>query len=286
MKTYIAIDIGGTHIKGALVNSKGRMLSRRDIPTPRKRNDIIDLLHDFSELAREDTIAVGIGTAGPIDKKSDKIYPPNIPALYGFDLKRLNKSFELPLHIENDADCFALAESRFGAGKGKKNAIFITLGTGIGGSVMIDGKLLRGKDGAAGEVGHMVIDAFSEDHGSGIRGSFENMASGTSIGRRCGCTAEEASRRAHEGDEDAKKSFAMAGRYIGIGLASLTNIFNPEIFVLGGSVIRSRRFFQKEMRKEFKERSMRPAASAKIAFSRLDEPGIVGAAVSAIENSQ
>ena len=286
MSTYIAIDFGGTHIKGALMNDNGDFFEEKDVPTPKTKEDIINALCDFSKLAKKDTVAVGLGIAGPIDKNNGIIYPPNIKELDGFNITNIEEKFNLPIYIENDANCFALAESRFGVGKNHKNAIFITLGTGIGGGIMVNGEIIEGKDGAAGEIGHIVIDAFSNEFSSGIKGSLENMASGTAIGRRCGCSAYEASIKASNGDLNAKKSFSLAGKYMGIGFASLANIFNPEIFIIGGSVIKSKEFFEEEMRKEFKDRCMMPAGTAEIKFSKLKEPGIIGAGVTAIEMSK
>lgn len=286
MTTYLGIDIGGTNIKGALVDLKGNMLTLKECPTPKNKDDIIEAISSFSEMCQEDTEAVGIGIAGPIDKKNGLIYPPNITVLDGFDTNTLIDRFQLPVLVENDANCFALAVHRFGEGKGTRDSIYVTLGTGIGGGIMVNGKLLEGKDGAAGEIGHIIIEASSDQYHSGVKGSMENLASGTAIGRRCGMSAEEASDRAREGDEKAKASFAEAGRYLGIGLASLANVFNPEIIVIGGSVIRSREFFEEEMHKAFKERCRKPACTAKIQFSSLNEPGIIGAAVRAIEGHE
>ncbi len=286
MATYLGIDIGGTGIKGALVDENGKMLAQKNCHTPKEKKDIIEAISAFSELSREDTLAAGIGIAGPIDKKNGLIYPPNITALDGFDTNILSDKFQLPVLIENDANCFALAVHRFGEGKGTQDSIYVTLGTGIGGGIMVNGKLLEGKDGAAGEIGHIIIEASSEQYHSGVKGSMENLASGTAIGRRCGTSAEEAGKRAKEGNEAAKASFAEAGRYLGLGLASLANVFNPEVIVIGGSVIRSREFFEKEMHESFKERCRRPACTARIIFSSLEEPGIIGAAVRAMEGQQ
>ncbi len=284
MVTYVGIDAGGTNIKGGLVSPTGKILNISSVPTASTKNRIIeDIGNLVYELSREDTASFGLGIAGPIDKKG-RVYPPNIRCLRGVNIKSYINRYNIPGNLENDSNCFLLGERFFGGCKKNNDILGITLGTGTGGSIMIDGKLFRGKDGAAGEIGHMVLDCNDDKRHDSIPGSFENIASGTAIERRFKekygekYSCEEIAKIAKK-DKRADSVLKDAWGSIGIASASLANIFNPEVIVLGGSVSRTFKDYKRYMKKEFDKRCIKTSKSTKIMLSNLENPGIIGAAV-------
>jgi len=288
----LGIDVGGTHIKGVRLNRK-KILKTVDVPTPKDKKKIILAIKDvISELKVKGVKHIGIGIAGPINRDTGKIYPPNIPALHGVNFFKEFK-YTIPTKIENDANCFVLAEQKMGAAKGHKHVLGITLGTGIGGGILIHGKIFRGRDGAAGEVGHMIIDAQYNSPGYAIKGSFESLCSGRAIEQRAhmiihqnshtilkrSATVKDMITAAEQGDSLAKLILADAGTYLGIALASLINIFNPDCIVLGGSVAHAFPHFKTTMEKQIAQRGMEPGKNVAIVQSNLELSGAIGAAL-------
>jgi glucokinase len=288
----IGVDVGGTHIKAVRLQGK-KILKTVDVPTPKDKKKIILVIKDvISELKVKGVKHIGIGIAGPIDRDTGKIYPPNIPALHGVNFFKEFK-YKIPVTIENDANCFVLAEQKMGAGKKHKHVLGITLGTGIGGGIVLNGKLYRGRDGAAGELGHMVIDAQYNSPGYEIKGSFESLCSGRAIENRAhtiihqnthtvlkrSAKVSDMIAAAQQGDSLAKLILADAGTYLGIALASLINIFNPECIVLGGSVAKALPYFRSTMDKQIAQRGMEPGKYVEIVQSKLEMSGAIGAAL-------
>ncbi|MFW6230611.1 MAG: ROK family protein [Nanoarchaeota archaeon] len=294
MKTVIGIDAGGTSIRAGLVTKHGKLLQVIAEPTP-KKNILATIKAMIKKLRRDDTIAVGIGIAGPIDQKKGTIYPPNIPSLKGTNLKKAFRRLSLPVVIENDSNCFILAEQKKGAAKGYRDVIGITIGTGIGGGIIINNNLYTGKDGSAGEFGHITIDATCQTPGYPINGSLESMASGRATERRARELVMENTRTiirknptmpdiitaAKQEDSLALMILDDLGRHLGTGIASILNAFDPECIVLGGSVAQALPLFRESMKDEIKKRSVEPARSSAIIQAKLDHPGIIGAALAA-----
>ena len=288
-KVVLGIDVGGTRIRVGVVTDNGELLKVITEKTPRDKKEILSKINEMvkSVIFRE-VCAIGIGIAGPIDKKSGKIYPPNIKSLTGVNIFKEFKKYNIPVSIENDSNCFAIAEHKFGTGVGKKNILGITIGTGIGCGIIIDDKLYLGKDGAAGEVGHIIINSDAKGVGRGVKGSFENLASGTAISRRAKESGlEETSLenliKIMNKNKKAKTVISETGGYMGVGLASLINIFNPEIIVLGGSVGNCLKYFRKEVNREINSRGIMPSKKVKIVTSKLRYPGVLGAGIIALE---
>ncbi len=259
----VGVDLGGTNVRAAAVDRKGKVLGTAERPTevPRGTRRILEnILSVATEAARPlqarglAPLAIGMGAPGPIDKNTGIIYQaPNIPQWKRFPLRqRLSQLFSCPVFVENDANAATLGEGWVGAARGKKNFLMLTLGTGVGGGVVSEGRLVHGARGMAGELGHVVVEAHGPHCNCGGRGCIETYASATGIKRMVKEKAKdqktwsryanaqgeidvaEVYRAAKAGDRLAKEVLTLAGSYLGIAMASLINIFNPEMIVVGG----------------------------------------------------
>ena len=283
----IGIDLGGTKIAAALATPSGRILTDVNIPTEadQGKNRVIDnikkAVYALIRGQKTQISCMGIGVPGPIlYEKGIVIEPPNLPGWKRVNLKKvLEKEFKVPVHLDNDANCAALAEAYFGAGRKARHFIYITISTGIGGGIIIDRKLYRGAIGAAGEFGHMIIDPRGPKCGCGNFGCFEALASGTAIKKRAGMDAISVELAARQGDKKAIKVIEKTAHYLAIGIANLVNIFNPEMVILGGGVSKMRELLLTPIRKEFKKYALTlPAKNVKIVRAKLgSESGVLGA---------
>ncbi|MCX6010556.1 MAG: ROK family protein [Chloroflexi bacterium] len=264
----LGIDLGGSKILTAVVDSQGEMLSSDESITPatKGREAVIQSILDSSHrvlkqasVALSQICAIGVGAAGISNPEAGILFTsPNLPAVRDVPLRdimqeRLGKK----TFLINDANAAALGEFYFGAARGVCNFIYITLSTGIGGGIVIDGKIYTGAIGAAGEVGHMTIDDNGPICNCGNRGCWEMLASGTALAREAKhrikegvrtsileyaegdmekVTAQVIHSAAQQDDSLAKELIARTGYYVGVGLANLINIFNPELIVIGGGL--------------------------------------------------
>lgn len=250
MRLFLGLDIGGNKSAAVVGDLEGSVLARVAAPTPRESGQEAFAL--FCKMAREvcrqqgvgitDIAALGVSYGGPVDSATGMVYtPPNLPAWEPMPLKTLLEAeFGLPVQLENDANATALAEYRWGAGRGCRDMAFLTMGTGIGAGLILESRLYRGRRDLAGEVGHAVVLPNGPLCPCGKRGCLEALASGTSIGRmgneryeEGGLTAEDVCARARQGDEIAQGIIAEAAFYMGIGLANLLHTLNLERIVLG-----------------------------------------------------
>jgi glucokinase len=283
----IGIDLGGTKIAAALATPSGRILTDVNIPTEAHKGkkqvieNIKKSVYALIRGQRTQISCIGIGVPGPIlYDKGIVIEPPNLPGWKRVNLKKiLEKEFKVPVHVDNDANCAALAEAYFGAGKRARHFIYITISTGIGGGIIINRKIYRGATGSAGEFGHMVIDSRGFTCGCGNVGCFEALASGTAIKKRAGMDAISVELAARQGDKKALRVIEETAHYLAIGIANLVNIFNPELVILGGGVSQMRELLLNPIRKEFKKYALTlPAKSVKIIRAKLrTEAGVLGA---------
>jgi glucokinase len=265
-KLIIGIDIGGTKCAVTIAEMNGTILHRRSEPTrgeERSPEDVLECLaaHARSLMteanaSRSDMIGVGVSCGGPLDTESGTIFaPPNLPKWKAVPVKSIfEKALAIPVRVENDANATAVAEWKFGAGIGAKNLVFMTMGTGIGGGIIADGRLLHGTNDLAGELGHQTIVMNGPRCGCGKRGCLEAMASGPSIARLAresmtygrqkrvlqlaggkpdSITAAHVIEAAKEGDAFAKAILIEAGTYMGVGIANVIMILNPEVVILG-----------------------------------------------------
>jgi glucokinase len=259
MRTALGIDIGGTDIKLGIVDEAGKILESGTIPTraaegPRAAALRIDEWYRRSSGADPGVSAAGADCAGLIDGSRGWLYvSPNLPGWGGIDLASLlREALRLPVTLDNDVNCAAWGEYLHGAGRGTEHFICITLGTGIGGGVVIGGRLYRGWQGLAGEVGHQVVTEAGPMCTCGTVGCLEAAANAASIVRRARdliadggasvlpatgpLTAREVFEAATRGDRVALEALAMTGRALGRGLANLVHLFNPEVIAVGGGV--------------------------------------------------
>ncbi|MBU0466261.1 MAG: ROK family protein [Nanoarchaeota archaeon] len=267
----LALDIGGTNIRSAIVQGV-KLKDYRKVKTPHKQKETIKKIFECVEgYGKVDAICVS--TAGFLrDGKIVNSLNNDMDGVHLFDV--LKKKFKTKVFVENDANCAALAELYYGAGKGKKNFVLLTLGSGIGGGAILDGKLYRGGGGAI-EPGSMRVD--------GEKYRWEDIASGDGsvfLARKNGLKVNslELEHRADKGDKRAKKVYDEVGRYLGIGLSNLAYIFDPELLIIGGGFSRVKYIYPK-MRATF-DKLYKLNPKPKIVKARFgDDAGLIGASL-------
>jgi len=266
MSPFIVVDLGGTQIRAARCRADGHMEARVTLPTQASEGPEA-VLSRIREAIRQvwpasgQIAALGVAAPGPLDaKRGVVIFAPNLPGWENVPLRdHLADAFGVPTFVSNDANLAALGEHRYGAGQGVADMVYLTISTGIGGGIILNGKLFEGGQGLGGEVGHISVaaDAQGSTCICGNPGCLEMMAAGPAIARAARAaleagaasvlreraagdltriTAREVAEAAQEGDELARRVFARAGFYIGVGLISIMYLLNPALFVIGGSV--------------------------------------------------
>jgi glucokinase len=283
----VGVDVGGTKIAGEVVARDCSSSASATLPTPVHGPDLLEavagLVEKLTAGAAEPVVAVGVGIPSLIDSRTGRVRMSANVDLADVDVAgALGARLGLPVAVDNDANVAALAESRIGAGRGRGDIVMLTLGTGVGGGVIIDGRIFRGASGTGAELGHMVVQADGPpcQRNCPNRGCLETMVSGTAIARDAGMHAEEVVRLATAGDAAAIEVLARAGRYLGVGLASLANIFNPDAFVIGGGAAAAGEFMLAPARAEYRARALPPNAQADVLPAALGATaGAIGAAI-------
>lgn len=270
----IGLDIGGTKMEGILWQG-GKILETKTISAPKNSRQFwkqaFDLVSNL-KLSKKIT-GIGIGIAGAIDfKKGIILNSPNLRFLNGVAVAaKFQNRFRIPVRMDNDANCFLLAEVYFGQARGLKHVVGLTLGTGVGGGVVIDGKLVRGTTGAAGELGQMIISQKGEKFLT-----VEDLVSGHGF-QRLG-VGDPKSLLKSVSKVKAKKVLQTVGKYLGIALANYVNIFDPQLFVLGGGISKFGERLLAPAREEMKKHTLLPAKFLpKVKVSNLKHPGALGA---------
>lgn len=314
MGKRIGIDVGGTNVKIALVDKNGKIIYSNSVPTYAKmgyeytvnniKQAIKDLMKETNTTAK-DIDGIGFDFPGQVDYKTGVVkLAPNIPGWVNVPIAQMiEEEFHIPTRIDNDVRCAALGEMKFGAGQGCENFVCITVGTGIGSGLVVNGQLVRGASNAAGEIGHIKLQM--KDGlicGCGDTGCLEAYASGPSIvamaqdyikGGKSTKFREMAAaeggeitpymvaKAAEAGDPVAKRIFAIVGEYIGIGLTSVINLLNPEKVIIGGGVAEAGDLLLDPIRKTIKERAMVVAGSTvEIVPAQLgNSAGVIGASM-------
>ncbi len=314
----LAIDLGGTKIINAIISHNGEIIAKHDYPTlaaEGPQSIINRMISGIDQLLRQSVLslaklcAISIAAAGIIDIRNGIITgAPNLPGWHNIPLKSIiEEKCKIRTFLINDADAAALGEHRFGAGKGIDNLILLTLGTGVGGGIILNGRLYLGSSGSAAEIGHMVIEASGPKCSCGKNGCLEALVSGTAIageavnrinqgvesslvgmveGKIEEITGEKVYLAAKSGDSLALEVIARAAYYLGIGVVNLVNIFNPEMIIIGGSVARMGDLLLGPVRKMVKEKAFPLLAqNVKIVPAQLgNDAGIFGAAIFALEH--
>jgi glucokinase len=230
MATILAVDVGGTKLAAGRVDEEGRLAARATRPTPRGEDGeavLAALLEAVDEVRQGDEVACGVGCGGPMTRGGGEVSPLNIAGWRRFPLQaRLVAALDLPVHVDNDAKALALAEGWRGAAAGQTDYLALVVSTGVGGGLVLDGRLLDGTDGNAGHIGHVIVVPDGRTCACGARGCLEAEASGTAITARTGRPPAEA---------DAAER-ARAGQLVGRGVASVANLLDLRLAVVGGSV--------------------------------------------------
>ena len=289
----IGVDIGGTKCAvtiGIPKNDDIEILDKISFPTTDVENTISDIKGEIkhilsrNQLSNNDIKAIGISCGGPLDSVTGVIMsPPNLPGWDNIPIVRiLSEEFGVPASVHNDANACALAEWKFGAGKGTRNMVFMTFGTGLGAGLVLDGKLYTGTNDNAGELGHIRLEEYGPV-GYGKSGSFEGFCSGSGIeqlakslvkeklqmgqavswcpdGNLESITAKRVAEAASEGDALAKEIYAISARHLGKGLSIVIDILNPELIVIGSIYARNEMMF-KPLMEEILEREALPLAN-------------------------
>ena len=228
--TVLAVDVGGTKIAAGIVDSSGTLLRAATAPTPREPDPeavFAALTSAVAQVQPDGVRALGVGSAGPMSAGGVTVSPLNIAGWNGFPLlERLEREYSLPTVVDGDAKALALGEGWRGAGAGVDDFLAMVVSTGVGGGLVVDGRLLDGAAGNAGHVGHVVVVPDGAPCGCGGQGCLEAEISGTGIARRLGAPAQEA------GPEEVER----AGRLLGLGLASVVNLLDLSVVLVGGSV--------------------------------------------------
>lgn len=310
-KYVIGVDIGGTNVKIGIVGLDGRVYKKKIFSTKKvpQKDKLISLLiahikeviEEFS-LRKKDILGIGIGTPGLIDSKRGIIhYLVNIKGFKEVPLKRIIENrLKIPTFLDNDVNIMCLGELYYGRGKGVKNMVCITLGTGVGGGIVIDGALYRGSTLSAGEVGHTTINEKGPRCGCGSHGCMEAYVGNTGIvkdavkrirknkktlmyklvaGDLSNLTPKIISRAAKRGDELARDILEDTGRRIGVGLATIVNILNPEKIIIGGGIADAGKILFDAIRSTVRKRAMKvPARAVRIVKAKLgQDAGLIGA---------
>jgi glucokinase len=306
----IGVDLGGTKLLAGTVDAELRVhhrayrLSRRDAVV----ETIVEAVEEAREAAHGEVLAVGVGVPCLVEPGSGVAMACNHLPLIDVPLRDLlAERLGLPVVVDNDATAALVAEWRYGAGRGARNVVILTVGTGVGGGMVVDGRIVRGATGAAGELGHIVIDesgpacpgncpnhgcleAFVSGPALALEGRVRAEAEPESgLGRALAAgreiTGPLVTELAHDGDATARAAVGALGGHLGVGIASLVNVFNPEVVVVGGGLVAAGELLLAPARAVVAERALVPARDqVRIVPARFgDESGMLGAAALAFE---
>ncbi|MDP8296986.1 MAG: ROK family protein [Candidatus Orphnella occulta] len=310
----LAIDFGATFVKFGLLNLKGEILKKGSFSTKAhlSRKSLVSRIITESELMitglKKSLLGVGIGVPGPVDYKKGVIYNlTNVKGWRGVPLRDIIRSqLKVPVFVDNDANAACIGEAKWGAAKGFKDVVCITLGSGLGSAVMIDGKIFRGRGYSAAEMGHMCIERHGLKCNCGSRGCLETFAGNSYIVKEAvnrlkrgeksilskltdGKLSEITPKLIHEaskkGDQFSIKVWQRMGENVGIGLSNIVNIFNPEVIVIGGGLAKSGKFLFDSIKTTVKARAM-PIFTKDLKIKKakfIEDAGTVGAAALVID---
>jgi len=307
MKKIVGLDLGGTFIKVGLVGKTGKILKKKQLPTLGKkgRGSVLSQMEKgikFALNGEKDVMGIGIGTPGLVDRQGKVFSAPNLPDWDNLPLKKIfEDKFNLPVIVENDVNTITSGEYVYGAGKGYKNIICITLGTGLGGGIILNGKLFRGSNLSAAEIGHIPICYEGPKCNCGNSGCIERYVGAAYISRMARdaikkgrkskikdlvkgdlslITPKIISQAYKKGDWLAREIWEKVGLYLGTMFSGLINLLNPEIIIIGGGIAQAGKPLFEAVRKEIKKRAF-PLLSreVKVVPAKLGiDSGIISAA--------
>lgn len=283
----IGVDFGGTRIKAGRVED-GRVKSHAVVNTPRDPAAVLDAIAALVKELEAEPGSLGLCIPGEVNERGECWRLPNVPGFDGMNIAReLMKRLGCPVAVENDATAAALAERMYGHGLRERSFLLVTLGTGTGGGLCLDGTVRRGRHGFAGEIGHVLVDSASSAWpcGCGARGCMESYAGTAGILRKYherggqGHDVEAVARSARQGDSAGVEALAMAGRALGLGLGSIQNTLDLDAVVFSGGVSASLDLIRPAIEAALKERAFAPPlAQVKLLVSALgNDAGIIGA---------
>ena len=284
VKYVVGVDLGGTNIKAGLVRN-GKILSKVSIKTQANKGEkavINNIIKAINSVKTNKVKAVGIGSPGPLNYKTGVILKtPNLPFRNTHLKTILQKRLKLKVKIDNDAKCFVLSEALYGAGKGYNTVVGLTLGTGVGGGIVINKKIFHGRLNA-GEYGHATINFDGYKSRCGNNGCLETYVSARGILRKAGLkgirikSPLELYESANRGNKKAIETFEEIGFYLGVGVTNIILSFDPDVVVLGGDISNSWKFFSKTMKSTIKQRSILKGTN--VVKSKMKNGAIIGAA--------
>ncbi len=312
-KAMIGIDLGGTNVKTAVVSREGEVMGKDSRPTDAdqgleavldKMVEGVDAALQAAKVRRADVLAAGIGAPGPMNWQTGVVFaPPNLPGWKDVPLARLMRErLQIPVYVDNDANVACYGEFWLGVGRNVDSMALLTLGTGVGGGIVLMGQLLRGPDGTAGEIGHLCVKRDGRQCNCGAKGCLEQYASvsgmlktarkrieqgglNTFLLEMCGgdldsLTGKMISDAVEQGDTFAKWVMEETGRWLGTGIGSIINLLNPEMVVLGGGMIGAGDVLFNPVRETARAQSFDvPGKRAEIIPAALGgDAGVIGAA--------
>ncbi|WP_312045496.1 ROK family protein [Anaerotignum sp.] len=304
MRYYLILDIGGTKTSGALFTEDGKIVDDYVHVAPSKtflgeeavyqntKDVLLHIINHFS-LKKEEILGIGVGSPGPLDAEKGVIIHAPLMGWHNFPIvERLEADFGTKVMLDNDGNLGALAEVRMGVAMGLKNIIYMTVSTGCGGGIVVNGEVYRGSSSGAGEVGHMSIMPEGLKCPCGSVGCFELYASGTAINRRLKEDMEKGiqskafeladykaenlngkvlNQAAELGDAYALEVYRKEGYYLGIGIANQFNFFNPDTIVLGGGVTKAKKYFHEALMETLEERCIQPISESSVRYSVMND---------------
>lgn len=289
MKNYIGIDLGGTQVRVALVNELGEVL--HDVVSPsyamegveKVLENIFNLIDNLPE--KETALAIGVGVPGPVVDGVMKIST-NLKGFSNYPIaEKIKERYHLPVFVDNDANVAGLAEALVGAGKGLPIVYYYTHSTGIGGALVIDGKLISGKHGFAGEIANIIVEPNGTTHNALNPGAVENLASGKAIGLKAASlikgveNSKDLFELARKNDPKALEIIDQMVEHLAIMMSSIAHVVDPDCFVIGGGVSKASDVYFEKLITSFKNKIHVAMRDVEVVKAKLKEPGVIGAAM-------